>query len=221
MSAGSARPIRVALVEDREDVRQGLDYLIDGSDGFRSVGAFGAAEPALEAFERLEVDVVLMDIGLPGISGIEASRMIRDRWPSIQIMMLTVYEDDQRIFESLEAGATGYVLKKTPPAELLESIASLHAGGSPMSGAIARRVVETFHTPGPREDETASLTPREREILELLAQGHRYREIAAELSISYDTVRTHIRHIYEKMQVRSRTEATVKYLTGSSRPDSS
>lgn len=135
-----------------------------------------------------------------------------ERRPSAQIMMLTVYDDETRIFDSLRAGATGYVLKKTPPAALLDAITVLHEGGSPMSSEIARRVVEVFHAPPERTDPTVELTGREREILELLSRGFRYREIGERLFISLDTVRTHIRHIYQKMQVRSRTEATARYL---------
>ena len=202
--------IRVAIVEDRTEVRQGLGYLIDGSDGFTCVGLFGDAESALEALSPETVDVVLMDIGLPGMKGTEAVKHLAG--PGVQVMMLTVYEDDDYVFTSLQNGATGYVLKTTPPAELLRSITSLAAGGSPMSSGIARRVVETFHRGPLVAEEEEPLTPREREILELLVQGFRYREIAERLFISIDTVRTHIRHVYEKMHVRSRAEATLKYL---------
>ncbi|MCA9737224.1 MAG: response regulator transcription factor [Gemmatimonadota bacterium] len=210
--SGERAPIRVLVVEDREEVRAGLAHLVDTATTSTCVGAFASAEEALEMLERHPVDVMLMDIELPGISGIEAARRVKARWPAVQIMMLTVYQDDERIFESLAAGATGYVLKTTPPARLLQDIGMLHEGGSPMSSAIARRVVETFHTPRPAPAATEGLTPREEEILALLAEGFRYREIAERLFITLDTVRTHIRHIYEKMQVRSRTEATLKYL---------
>lgn len=204
--------IRVAIVEDRDDVRQGLAFLVEGAEGFRCTGAYADAESALAELERAEPDVVLMDIGLPGMSGIDAVPLIRERKPRTQVMMLTVYEDESRVFDSLRAGATGYVLKKTPPAQLLEWIAVLHQGGSPMSSQIARRVVEVFQRAPARPDPTSELTAREREILELLVRGFRYREIGKQLFISLDTVRTHIRHIYEKMQVRSRTEATARYL---------
>lgn len=205
-------PVRVMVVEDQAEVRAGLAHLIDYADAFTCTGAFEKAEGALARLADASADVVLMDIELPGVSGIEAARRIKDRWPGVQVMMLTVYQDDDRIFASLAAGATGYVLKTTPPDRLLRDIAMLHAGGSPMSSAIARRVVETFHGPRPDPTATEGLTSREEEILALLAEGYRYREIGDQLFISLDTVRTHIRHIYEKMQVRSRTEATLKYL---------
>lgn len=203
--------IRVAIVEDRPEVRQGLGYLIDGSAGFDCLSTWEDAESVLAADDEPSPDVILMDIGLPGMTGIEALPLIRKKWPQAQVMMLTVYEDDDRIFQSLQAGATGYVLKKTPPAQLLDDIKTLYGGGSPMSSQIARRVVETFHQPAILP-EVETLTPREQEILELLVQGYRYREIAEHLFVSLDTVRTHIRHIYEKMHVRSRTEAAMKYL---------
>jgi DNA-binding NarL/FixJ family response regulator len=207
----ASAPIRVAIVEDHTEVREGLAYLVGASEGFDCVGAFGDAEAALEALGAEPADVVLMDIGLPGMSGIEAVARLRADRPETQVMMLTVYDDGDHVFPSLEAGAAGYVLKKTPPAELLGAIEQIARGGSPMSAEIARRVVETFHRPAPAP-ELAELTPRELEILELLVQGYRYREIGDRLFISIDTVRTHIRHVYEKLHVRSRTEAALKYL---------
>lgn len=210
-------PIRVAIVEDRAEVREGLAALIGASEGFVCLARFGDAESFLagvasDSGDRPELDVALMDIGLPGMDGIEAVRRLRRARPDVQAMMLTVYEDDDHVFEALRSGATGYVLKTTPPADLLDALRSLHAGGSPMSSGIARRVVEAFHRgPVVAEDE-APLTPREAEILDLLVQGFRYREIAERLFISLDTVRTHVRHVYEKMHVRSRAEAAAKVL---------
>lgn len=204
--------ITVAIVEDRTEVREGLAALIDGSQGFQCAATFGDAESFLETLASLQFNVVLMDIDLPGINGIETVRRLRKEWPAVQAMMLTVYEDDDHVFEALRSGATGYVLKTTPPDELLESIRLLHAGGSPMSSGIARRVVEAFHRPPVVAENEEPLTPREEEILEHLVKGFRYREIAEQLFISIDTVRTHVRHIYEKMHVRSRAEATIKYL---------
>lgn len=205
------------VLEDRRGflwfaAREGLGYLIDASEGLVCVGTYEDAESALAVLAGHNVDVVLMDIGLPGMLGTEAVKRLRADHPRIQVMMLTVYEDDDHVFASLQNGASGYVLKTTPPAELLDAITRIHAGGSPMSSGIARRVVETFHRAPLTEAEEEPLTEREQEILDLLAQGYRYREIAEQLFISIDTVRTHIRHIYEKMHVRSRAEATLKYL---------
>lgn len=203
--------IEVAVVEDSDEVRDGLAVLINGSPGFRCSASYRTAEEALEDLADNPPDVVLMDIGLPGMSGIECARQLKLRQPSVQIMMQTVYEDDDRIYASLTAGATGYVLKNLPPAKLLEAIVDLHHGGSPMSGSIARKVVETFRSPSPQKSETEDLSKREHEILALLAKGYRYKEIADQLFISIETVRTHLRHIYEKLHVRSRTEAVLKY----------
>ena len=213
----TAEPIRVAIVEDRAEVREGLAALIDASDGFSCIARFGDAESFLDGIapttgDQPDLDVALMDIGLPGMNGIEAVRRLRRERPDVQAMMLTVYEDDEYVFEALRSGATGYVLKTTPPAELLDALRSLHAGGSPMSSGIARRVVEAFHRPPIIPEDETPLTPREEEILDLLVQGFRYREIAERLFISLDTVRTHVRHVYEKMHVRSRAEAAAKVL---------
>jgi DNA-binding NarL/FixJ family response regulator len=202
--------IRVAIVEDTDEIRDGLGVLINGSDGFRCVASYATAERALEDLERQRPDVVLMDINLPGMSGIECTRLIRARWPAVPIMMLTIYENDDQIFESLKAGASGYILKKTPPAKLLESIHDIRSGGSPMSSQIARKVVGAFQQMKPSATETENLSKREQEILSYLARGYRYKEIADALFISIETVRTHLRNVYEKLQVRSRTEAVLK-----------
>lgn len=203
-------PVRVAVVEDQSSIREGLAFLIDSAPGFQCAAACGSAEQALEVLPQVNPDVVLMDIGLPGLSGIECIKQLKVLTPRAQIMMLTVFEDHDRIFRSLQAGATGYLLKKEPPEQLLYAIADLHTGGSPMSNQIARRVVEEFQRPTQSTQTFDTLSKREQEILTQLAKGYLYKEIADHLSISLDTVRTHIRHIYEKLQVRSRTQAINK-----------
>jgi len=208
--AAQAPLIRVALVEDDHQVRAGLRLLIDHSKKCACVAAFGSAEEALARLPTLQADVVLMDIRLPGMSGIECIRELKLRQPKFQIMMLTVFEEHDRIFQSLTAGASGYLLKQTPPDKLLEAITELHRGGAPMSTQIARRVVEVFQQAAPGGDATAGLSPREKEIVALLAKGHLYKEIASQLGISVETVRTHIHNTYEKLHVRSRTEAVMK-----------
>lgn len=205
-----ARLIRVALVEDDVQVRAGLQLLIDHSSTCVCAGAFGSAEEALARLPFLQADVVLMDIQLPGMTGIDCIRELKRLKPKLQIMMLSVFEDHDRIFQSLAAGASGYLLKQTPPEKLLEAIAELHLGGSPMSMQIARRVVEVFQQTAPAEESTSVLSPREREIIALLAKGFLYKEIASQLTLSVETVRTHIHNIYEKLHVRTRTEAVMK-----------
>lgn len=204
--------ITVAIVDDDKDVRDGIAVLINGTSGYQCVGAYASAEEAIEQIPKSAIDVVLMDINMPQISGIECVTKLKLRQPSLQIMMLTSFEDDDKIFQSLLAGASGYLLKKTPPAKLLEAIEEIHKGGSPMSNQIARKVVETFQRSASPQDETINLTQREQEILSHLAKGYRYKEIADALFISVETVRTHLRNIYDKLHVRSRTEAVLKYL---------
>jgi DNA-binding NarL/FixJ family response regulator len=208
-------PIRVAIVEDSREIREGLGFLIGSSPGFACVAACPDGTTALRDLPPCRPDVVLMDIQLPDLSGIECIRRLRTLTPDAQLMMLTVFEDDERIFQSLAAGASGYLVKTTPPAKLLEAIEALHQGGSPMSAAIARRVVDRFRqaVPSPVGAEpsaTSLLSPREREVLDHLAQGFLYKEIAPRLGISVETVRTHIRNIYEKLHVRTRTEALLR-----------
>ena len=205
-------PIRVAIVEDNTEIREGLSALINGFPGYRCVATYPDAEKALRGLPTQDVDVVLMDINLPGMSGIECVEELKERSPDMEFMMLTVYEDDDRIFKSLMAGATGYILKKTPPSELLDAIRDLHNGGSPMSEGIARRVVQAFHQMGGSSKETENLSQRESEILSHLAKGYHDKEIAEKLFLSVETVRTHLRNIYKKLHVRSRTEAVLKYL---------
>ena len=204
--------IKIMIVEDQDEVREGLCVLINGSEGYRCIAACRTAEEALEKLRQETPDVALMDIHLPGMQGPECVVHIRENYPAVQIMMLTVFENNEEIFRSLEAGATGYLLKKTPPARLLEAITDLHRGGSPMSSEIARKVVQAFNrTPGSRFPE-ADLTAREQEILSLLARGFLYKEIADKLFINIETVRTHIRKIYQKLQVHTRSELLLKYL---------
>lgn len=202
--------IKVAIVEDDPQIRDGLAFLINTSPGFQCVTAVWSAEQALKEVPPLKPNVILMDIGLPGMSGIECIRQFKSKLPEAQVMMLTVFEDHDKIFQSLSAGASGYLLKNTPPAKLLEAIQDVHSGGSPMSNQIARRVVEVFQTQAPQSSATPDLSKREHEILHYLAQGFLYKEIADKLSISIETVRTHIRNIYDKLHVRTRTEAILK-----------
>ena len=204
--------IRIAIVEDEKTVRDGLKLLIDGTEGYKCVALYPNAEEALRGIFDSNPDVVLMDIHLPGMSGIECVRRLTKQDPDFQIIMLTVYEDDEGIFKSLAAGAQGYILKKTPPVKLLEAISEVYNGGSPMSSQIARRVVDFFQTKEVDSEQAEKLTEREQEILSFLSKGYRYKEIADVLCISIETVRTHIRNIYEKLHVHSRTEALLKYL---------
>jgi DNA-binding NarL/FixJ family response regulator len=211
--------ITVAIVEDSDHIREGLAVLISGSAGFKCIGSFASAEDAVRKLPALKPDVVLMDIHLPGMSGIECLGPLKESLTNTQVMMLTVYEDDDQIFKSLAAGATGYILKTTPPAELLDAIRTIHNGGSPMSDRIARRVVETFRIAGTSSRETENLTDRESEVLAYVARGYRDKELAEMLFLSVDTVRTHLRNIYRKLHVRTRTEAALKYLKKSRSPD--
>jgi DNA-binding NarL/FixJ family response regulator len=204
--------INVGIVEDNKKIREGLATLIDGSEGFRCRAIYETAEEALRKFPLENPDVVLMDINLPGISGIECLIKLKEILPNVQVMMLTVYEDDDLIFKSLVAGATGYILKRTPPVELLEAIKEIHGGGSPMSDQIARKVVQAFQQMGKSAKETENLSEREVEILGYLSKGYQDKEIADKLFLSVKTVRTHLRNIYKKLHVRSRIEAVLKYL---------
>jgi DNA-binding NarL/FixJ family response regulator len=205
--------IRVALVEDDDKIRNNLIDLLEGSDGFRCVGAYPNAEDALEDIPTKAPDIVLMDINLPGIDGIECTKQLKMKIPGLLIIMLTVYEDANKIFNSLQAGAVGYLLKLTQPAEIISALTDVTKGGSPMSAQIARKVVQSFHIePRGEKNDKVTLSPREEQILELLSKGYLYKEIASELLISPDTVHNHLRKIYEKLQVHSRTEAVVKYL---------
>ena len=204
--------ISVSIVEDDPPVRASLARLIDSSSGCRCVSRHGSAEKALQEIPGIKPDVVLMDINLPGINGVECVRRLKPLLPATQIIMLTVYQNTENIFEALAAGATGYLLKQTTPDELLAAIQEVHAGGSPMSSHIARKIVLSFQQTPPLSPEAQSLTPREVEVLNLLAKGFLYKEIAEKTKTTYATVHTHIRHIYEKLHVRSRTEAVARHL---------
>jgi DNA-binding NarL/FixJ family response regulator len=205
-------PINVSIVEDSDKFRETLARVLNRADGFRCISQYPNAEEALKALPRDKPDVVLMDINLPGINGVECVRQLKQLVPTIQVMMLTVYEDTDNIFNALTAGATGYMLKRTPRDELLEAIREVHRGGSPMTTHIARKVVQSFQRASPAASPTEMLSPREQEVLDCLAQGFLYKEIADKLNISYETVHTYIRRIYEKLQVRTRTEAVAKFL---------
>ena len=192
-------------------MRSSLAKLIDSSQGFRCLSHHPSAESALRDLPKSQPNVVLMDINLPGINGVECVRRLKPQLPNAQIIMLTVYQNTEHIFNALAAGATGYLLKQTPPADLLTAIRDVFAGGSPMSSHIARKIVQSFQRPAPTARGLESLTPREQEVLDYLAKGFLYKEIADALKISYDTVHAHIRKIYEKLQVRSRTEAVDRH----------
>jgi len=204
--------IRVAIVEDDEGIRASLVNMLGRSSDCRPVCNYADAEAALADLPAHEPDVVLMDINLPHMDGIECVRRLKEALPTIQFVMLTVYGDSDRLFRSLMAGASGYLLKRTTSAGLLTAIREVHAGGSPMTPQIARRVVQHFRRVPEASFELEKLTPREKEILGQLAQGFLYKEIGDNLGISMDTVRTYIRKIYDKLQVHSRTAAMIKYL---------
>jgi DNA-binding NarL/FixJ family response regulator len=204
--------IKVSLIEDDAGFADALSRILNGTPGFRCLSTHATGEDALEDLPFADADVVLVDLSLPGIGGAECIRRLRDRSDKLLFMVLTVHEDAARIFESLKAGATGYVLKKTAPAQILEAIAELVSGGAPMSSAIARKVAQHFHREPPAGEAIDELTDREREILHAISGGHSDKEIAAKMGISVHTVRNHIKKIYEKLRVHSRMEAAAKYL---------
>jgi len=205
-------PITVSIVEDNDQLRATLARVLNRTEGFQCASQFANAEDALKALPQEKPNVVLMDINLPGMNGVECARQLKQLSPETQVIMLTVYEDTENIFKALAAGATGYMLKRTPRAELLEAIRDVLKGGSPMTTHIARKVVQSFLRPVAASQATDDLSPREKEVLDCLAQGFLYKEIAEKLGISYETVHTYIRRIYEKLQVRTRTEAVAKFL---------
>lgn len=201
--------IHVAIVEDIKEIREGLQLLIDSSDGFSCRYTFSSAEEAIKELPDTIPDVVLMDIHLPGITGIEAVKFLKPKLPAVQFIMSTVYDDDENIFQSLQAGACGYILKKTAPQTILNAITEVHQGGSPMTPAIARKVIASFQKKS-SIDEAEELTAKEKEVLKALAKGLRYKEVAAQFNVSIETIRSHARNIYEKLHVQSRTEALNK-----------
>lgn len=213
ISPEATETIRIAIVEDHHDLRDSWREIIDEAPSFECLECFGTGEDALREIPLYKPDVVLMDINLPGMSGIECTRLLRAQIPRLQVLILTVYEDSERIFEALEAGASGYLLKRTSPEQLLQAIIEVRHGGSPMTSEVARKVVQSFRKPAKTSAaEEAKLTPREEEILKLLAQGYVTKEISDKLGITYFTSQTHLKNIYEKLHVRSRTEAVLKYL---------
>jgi DNA-binding NarL/FixJ family response regulator len=207
--------IKVAIVDDDEGIRTSLAALIRRAPNFKLAGDSANAETALKEIPRHPPDVVLMDINLPGMKGVECVQQLKAALPGVQFLMLTVYEDSDSLFNSLKAGASGYLLKRTASARLLEAIRDVHSGGSPMTPQLARRVVQFFSKPADGAPSSLSgLTPGEREFLNQLSNGYSYKEIADRMKISIDTVRSYVRTVYEKLHVHSRTEAVVKYLRG-------
>ncbi len=204
--------IRVAVVEDQAELRSLVVELISGADGFACAGAYPTAEAALEALPRQMPHVALLDLELPGMSGLDLIRRLSEQWPALNLLVVTIHDDPYQIFRALEAGASGYLVKPVPAAKLLEAIADIHAGGSPMSSQIARLVVKSFRERGRARRDLEGLTPREEEILRLVSQGHALKHIASELKLSLSTVGTHLRNIYSKLHVNSRAQATAKYL---------
>lgn len=204
--------IKVAIVEDKADLRRSLARLIKATPEFDCVCACSTAEEGLQMIPQAQADVVIMDIRLPEMSGIECTARLRRLAPAAQVLILTVFEESDQIFEALQAGASGYLLKRASPEEIVEAVREVKTGGAPMTPEIARRVVASFHRQAPKQNECEALTAREEEILQLLSKGYVTKEIADQLQVSFETVRTHLRHIYEKLHVRSRTEAVIKYL---------
>ena len=204
--------IRAAIVEDEAEIREGLAELIDATDGYRCTGRYRTMEDALARIGAELPDVALVDIGLPGMSGIEGIRILKDRFPALHALMLTVYDDDERIFDALCAGATGYLLKKTPSDRLMACLREAVEGGSPMSPEVARKVVELFRQVRPPQSADYGLTPHETRILRMFMEGHNYKTAAAELNVSVNTVAFHVKNIYSKLQVHSKSEAVAKAL---------
>lgn len=210
METATTKTIKAAIIEDMRDIREGLAMLINFTDGFECTGSYRSVEEAIEKIKYNLPDVLLSDIGLPGMSGIEGVRILKEKYPQMIILMLTVYEDDERIFDALCAGASGYLLKRTQPVKLLENIKEAVSGGAPMSPEVAAKVITLFREFTPPERSDYDLTPHEVRLLKLLVDGHNYTTAAKKLGVSYNTIKFHIRHIFEKLQVHSRSEAVVK-----------
>jgi DNA-binding NarL/FixJ family response regulator len=205
-------PVRVVIIEDLREVREGLAMLINGTPGFRCANSFRTMEDALAGLAASDARVILTDLGLPGMSGIDGIRMLRDRFPAVPVLALTVYDDDDNVFNAICAGASGYLLKNTAPGRLLESLQDVADGGAPMSPEVARRVLALFRQFRPPERAPSALTPHELTLLKLMVEGHHYKTAASEMGISINTVSFHLRHIYEKLQVHSKTEAVANAL---------
>ena len=212
MESAGTGVTKVVIIEDLRDIREGLAALLNGTEGYKCVGKFGSMEEALRNIQRDVPDVVLSDIGLPGMDGIEGVRIIKEKYPEMTILMLSVYTDNDRIFDALCAGAQGYLLKKTPPARIVESLNEAIAGGAPMSPEIARKVITLFRDIRPPERVDYDLTPHETRLLKLLVEGHTKRSAAAEIGVSVNTVSFHLKRVYEKLQVHSKSEAVAKAL---------
>ncbi len=204
--------ITVSIVDDNQKLRDSITTFLGGAPGFRCVSAYGSAAAALKHLPDDKPDVVLMDINMSGMDGIECVAQLKARMPELQIVMFTVYEDTDRIFKALAAGANGYLLKRAAPVKLLEAIRDVNAGGSAMSSSIARKVVASFQKAAPALKTEAHLSPREQGVLDCLAKGMTYKAIADQLGISIETIRTHLKRVYQKLHVQSRTEAVAKYV---------
>jgi DNA-binding NarL/FixJ family response regulator len=211
-ATSSATAIKVAIIEDNHKIREFLEFLLDNTEGLRCAGAFRTMEEALDRIGVDLPDLALVDIGLPGMSGVEGIRLLKERYPKLLLLMNTVYDDDERIFDALCAGASGYLLKKLPPARLLDSIRDAMAGGAPMSPEVARRVIDIFKTIRPPERADYRLTPHEIRLLKLLVDGHSYKSAASELGVKVKTISFYLQRVYEKLQVHSKSEAVAKVL---------
>lgn len=212
MESTTENTIKAAIVEDMRDIREGLATLINFTEGFRCTGAFRSMEEAIQRIKFEVPTVLLSDIGLPGMNGIEGIKILKEKYPQLTVLMLTVYDDDERIFDALCAGASGYLLKRTTPAKIIENIKEAVSGGAPMSPEVAARVIKLFREVRPPEKVDYDLTPHETRLLKLLVEGHNYTTAAEELRVSYNTIKFHMRHIYEKLQVHSKSEAVAKAL---------